>query len=125
MYDFIFWVVYSDNRRKSKSTWLSRSNASGIVFFALLIHVFFIIEILKKAEISYVSLKYLTNHRSIEVLIGLALMSFAFFYYNDKRVITINDRFLKNTRAKWQNRLMVVLVIFVPLLSIMIMGWAG
>ena len=48
MYDYIFWVIYNRNINQNKSDWLSRNNASGVVFFSLFIHLMVVLQIIKK-----------------------------------------------------------------------------
>jgi len=45
MYGYIFWVIYEKNKLQDKSDWLSRNNASGIVFFALLLHFLLVVQL--------------------------------------------------------------------------------
>jgi hypothetical protein len=122
MYDYIFWVVYKDNINKNKGNWLSRSNASGVVFFAAIMHVFLIISICKKFSIANISLKYLTSHRELEWIIGLLLMALTFYYYSENRANGVLEKYSSNLRSKWANRLMVALLILLPLLCIIILN---
>ena len=122
MYSYIFEVIYKRNISRDKSTWLSRHNASGVVFFALVVHAAFLLEIIKTLFGVKIDLGFLTNNRGIEVVLFLLCMAGIYLYFNENRITKIENKFLADGKIK-NNGLVVFLVIFVPLLIVIALGW--
>ena|ERR1019366_1663898 len=124
MYNYIFWVIYNRNINHNKSKWLSRHNASGVVFFAILVHVSLLIAGSKKIFGANLDLEYLTANRSIEVIGVLLCILCVYLYYTKSRIVKLENKFLSNSKIIERNNGWIVsLIIFIPLLLIIIMGW--
>jgi hypothetical protein len=125
MYNYIFWTVYNRNISRNKGEWLSRQNASGVVFFAIFIHLFFIIEIIKRFWFN-LDLKYLTENTGISILGVFFFILVTYLYYSKSRIAKINYKYSKNQKiVERSNGWIVLLIIFIPLLLIIIFGWKG
>lgn len=123
MYNYIFWVIYTRNINRNKGEWLSRHNASGIVFFAILIHTLLFLEISGKWFNSKINLEYLMTNKAFSVL-GVLLCIFSIYlYYTKKRITKIENKYCHNKSIeKLNNNWIVLFIIFIPLLTVMIIG---
>lgn len=124
MYNYIFWVIYNRNINRNKSKWLSRHNASGVVFFAILVHISLLIAVSKKIFGANLDLEYLTANRSVEIIGVLLCILCVYLYYTKSRIVELENKFLRNNKIVERNNGWIVsLIIFIPLLLIIIMGW--
>ncbi len=127
MYNYIFWVLYNrDLNRRKKSKTFSRYDASLIVFFTLLVHIAFILEIIKKFFFGFfesLHLDYLTNNKGFEVLLFALLIFLVYKFYTENRIKMIVNKY---SGLKWNptlNGIIVLVIIFLPLILLIIMGW--
>ena len=118
MYNYIFWVIYQKNINNNKGEWLSRNNASGVVFFTVFIHIAFLISIIEKI-IHYKRNKNIKANRSLEVFIIIIFLLLTNLYYNKKRVIKINNRYSNIEKNGYESAIVASLV-FIPLLLFII-----
>jgi len=99
MYNYIFWVIYNKNINNNKGEWLSRNNASGIVFFTIFIHIAFLISIIEKI-INYKQNQIIKANTSLEVFIVIIFLLLTNLYYNKKRVLKIKSRYSNVEKKK-------------------------
>lgn len=126
MYDYIFWILYSRNINRDKGEWLSRNNASGVVFFAIFIHIDFFIQIIKKIVGSKSGLRSINFDSTILIVVFLLCILCVYLYYNKYRIARIERKY-KNSNSAYIKfgGWIVAILIFVPLLIIIILGWKG
>ncbi|PZX59121.1 hypothetical protein [Hydrotalea sandarakina] len=126
MYDYIFWILYSRNINRNKGEWLSRNNASGVVFFAIFIHIAFFIQIIKKIVGSKSGLRIINFNSTILIVVFLLCILCVYLYYNKYRIARIERKY-KNSNSAYIKfgGWIVAILIFVPLLIIIILGWKG
>lgn len=124
MYDYIFWVLYSRNINRNKSEWLSRNNASGVVFFSIFIHIVFIIQIIKKLVSSDLGLEKINFDKTVLGIAFLLCILFVYLYYTKKKIIRIGEKY-KNSESIYilYGGWIVLAIIFIPLLIVIILGW--
>lgn len=123
MYNYIFWVVYNRNINRNKSKWLSRHNASGAVFFALFVHVIFVMECIKAIFKFKPSLEFLTINRVGEGIFFLLCILLTYLFYTENRIAKIVDSHSNDRKNGMLNGLIVLMLIFIPLCIIIILGW--
>jgi hypothetical protein len=124
MYGYIFWVIYEKNKLRDKSDWLSRTNASGIVFFALLLHILLVLQIV---NVFYYGRKTLPASWNVNkgILFVLALVSLALvcLYFNKERIKKLQRKYeSKDSILNENGGFVVALLVFVPLIAIIVMG---
>ena len=127
MYNYIFWVLYNrDLNRRGKSNTFSRYDASLIVFIALLIHITFIVELIKRFFFNVFAslhLEYLINNKGIEILLFIACIFLIFNFYTENRINKIVDKYSPKKNQPLISGIIVLLIIFIPLISLIIIGW--
>ena len=122
MYNYIFWVIYSRNINRDKSEWLSRNNASGVVFIALLIHLLLIVQIIKKFFSLNLPGKIELNKEILSIAFLLCIL-FVYLYYTKSKVAKLSEKYRANERVYVQNGGWVVAaLVFVPLILILLLG---
>jgi hypothetical protein len=127
LYDYIFWVIYNSNLKKDKSQWLSRNNASGVVFFSALVHFLLLLMLLKKffPNLSLSIQKFdVKEYRGVSIIISLLCIYLTYLYYSKRRIEIIMTKFSAE-KMYYFNTPLVALIIFVPLIVILIIGWMG
>ena len=122
MYNYIFWVVYNKNLNRTKSKWVSRHNASGVVFFAVLIHVVFIAECIK-VTFKFKNTAYLNPNKFIEGTLGLLCILAIYLFYTESRIAKIANNHLNDKTNGTIRGLIVLALIFIPLSITIILGW--
>jgi len=125
MYNYVFWVIYEGNISRNKSKVLSRWNASCIVFFTVLLHIFLVISVCKRFEIAPLNLEYLTNNTGIEGVFFLLLMIFFYFYYTESRIEKFREKYASRHWSGIINVIFIGSLIIIPLITIIILRWKG
>ena len=120
MYNFIFWVKYSGNLSSGNDKMSARFDASMVTALALFIHVGFIYSIFKYwKHLGNLSSNFHID-KGIMTLLGILYFATAFFYYNEKRIDKIEDKFSKKESYHLIDGLKVLILILVPLIGIII-----
>ena len=126
MYGYIFWVIYERNRLKDKSEWLSRNNASGVVFLALFIHVVLVIQVVKAFYGRKTLPKYLHVNNAILTIIFLGSIYLVYLYFTKDRIAKLQRKYETKEGILTDNgALIVALLIFVPLVTVVTLGWTS
>ena len=126
MYGYIFWVIYESNRLKDKSEWLSRNNASGVVFFALFIHVVLVIQVVKAFYGRKTLPKYLHVNNAILTIIFLGSIYLVYLSFTKDRIAKLQRKYETKEGILTDNgALIVALLIFVPLVTVVTLGWTS
>lgn len=125
MYNYIFWVIYRRNINRNKDKWLSKNNASGVVFFALFVHIILILTLIKWISGLKPDLSYFTNNRGVGILGVLLCISATYLYYSENRIAKIESKYINSDQEKKNNGLIVSIIIFIPLLIIIVLNWKG
>jgi hypothetical protein len=122
MYNYIFWVIYNRNINRSKSEWLSRNNASGVVFIALLVHLLLVVQIIKR--LFSVSLRgKIELNKGILGIVFLLCILFVYLYYPKSKVAKLDEKYRANESVYVQNGgWIVAALVFIPLGLILILG---
>ncbi|RWZ84326.1 MULTISPECIES: hypothetical protein [Hydrotalea] len=124
MYDYIFWILYRRNINRNNSEWLSRNNASGVVFFAIFIHVVFVILIIKKLVRSNLGLESINFDKGILGVSFLLCILLVYLYYTKNKIAKIGKKYENRDSAYIEfGGWIVAALIFIPLLIILIIGW--
>ena len=118
MYNYIFWIIYKRNIENDKPEWLSRNNASGVVFFASAIHIMFLIECLKKFWGIDVYIGFISEYKSISVIAILLCIFLVYRFYTKNRINKICMRYSSKYKG---NGWLIAAIIFIPLIIIMIL----
>jgi len=124
LYDYIFWVIYSANLEKDKGEWLSRHNASGIVFFSFIVHILLLFTILKKYLNIIVDAKVWNASKWVVYPLTLICITMIYFYFSRRKIDRIMIKFSKD-KTYHINKPLVALIIFVPLIACFVIGWRG
>ncbi len=126
MYGYIFWIIYERNKLRDKSDWLSRNNASGIVFFALLLHFLLVTQLVETFGNRKILPSALTNNKGVLTLLLLACMVLVFLYFTDDRIKKLRRKYEGKDSILCDNGgFIVALLIFIPLVAILVIGWTG
>ena len=125
MYNYIFWVVYDGNRNRNKSITLSRWNASGVVFFAALMHIGLPIAICMKYKIVPMSLAFINGNHFVGVAFFLFLIFLIERYYSEKRIKKLSEKYAKRSLSGLVDVLLITALIVIPLIAIIILRWKG
>jgi hypothetical protein len=122
MYNYIFWIIYNRNTNRSKSEWLSRNNASGVVFIALLVHLLLVVQIIKR--LFSVSLRgKMELNKGILGIVFLLCILFVYLYYTKSKVAKLEEKYRANESVYVQNGgWIVAALVFIPLGLILILG---
>lgn len=121
MYNYIFWIIYNRNINRDKSEWLSRNNASGVVFFAIFIHIAFLFVVIDKLLKFRHTTNFISSNKGLVFIIILLFMLFTFLYYNKERITAIERKYSNREGLTQYGGLIVASLIFVPLLFIIIL----
>lgn len=116
MYDFIFYFIYHQQINKGKSKTFARFNGSLIVYVALLIHLFLLLEIIRKLFSSKIDLGFLTKNTFLEVILFAILIRLSYSYYTPKRIETIINKYEESSIIEDYGGLITICLIFIPLL---------
>lgn len=125
MYNYIFWVIYQKNINSEKGKWLSKNNASGVVFFSILVHVALIFQLSKTFFGVTPALQYITTHKGLEIIIGLLCIGVVYLFYSENQIAKLEEKYANNEALNDYGGWVVFLVIFIPLILIIVMGWKG
>ncbi len=115
--------MYKRNINKDKGKWLSRNNASGVVFFSIFIHMVLILQLCKYFFGRKLNFQNLSENKSIEILLGLFCMLFTFWYYSETRINNLEKKYANTKSIDTVGGWLVACSIFAPLLFVIILGW--
>lgn len=122
MYRYIFWIVFSRNINRNKSEWLSRNNASGVVFIALLVHIMLVAQILKRL-FSIGFHEKIGPNKGVLTILFLLCIFLVFRYFTKARIAKLEEKYQGNENwyveyGSW----IVATIIFIPLLVFLLLG---
>lgn len=116
MYDFVFYLVYSQQLKRGKSNGFARYNGSLIVSLTLVIHVMLLFSI---GKIFF--LDWYRNHvgfvnKSFITVFVLSFMILVFFYYNANKADEISRKYIDDKRpSRLSNILKIIVIAIFPL----------
>ena len=117
MYNFVFYLIYSQQKQKNRSDAFSRYNGSLIVAFAMIVHIALILSLYRKIFLP-VGEGYGSGNNKLQLtVIVMSVLLAAYLYYNQKRteqIIKKYDGNLLPVNAK--NVIVLVIIIFIPLI---------
>lgn len=105
--------------QKNKGAWLSRFNASAVVFFSAFIHIALIIAVLEKMVSYKQHTNIVSSNKWCFILIFFAIIFAVFLYYNPKRVERIENKFSKKDISLGD--VAVASLVLIPLLGVIIL----
>ena len=115
MYDFVFFLFYSQQIQKNRSEGFSRHNGSLIASFAIFIHIALIFAVTRKIIFPSGEGYGLINPTLVKVM-PIAILIVGFFYYNRNRSNIILKKYNGNLLpVNTANVLKLILIVFVPL----------
>lgn len=121
MYDFVFFLIYSQQKQKNRSDTFSIYNGSLIVSLAVFVHICLIFAIYRKiflpAGEGY-GIGNKTGNKFITILVMIAI----FLYYNKRAAIVLNKYDGNLLPVSTLNVLKLVLIVFVPLAMVAILS---
>lgn len=126
MYNFVYYVLYKRNLKDGKGS--ARYNGSLIVAVTLMIHIGLLIAIMKKIFLSNVNWKYISEitkeYKAIEIMLIVLFILSVFLYYTKTRSEKVFNYYSQNVKhKKLTDGIKVLLIIFIPLITMMIIGW--
>ena len=123
MYNFIFFVIYSQQIRKKTSESFARYNGCIVVSLAIGIHVLFILALVKYIFKNYYQTVFSIGNKNIHILLIILLFVATILYYNNRRTEKILKIFENNKNPLSSiNILKTVSIIFAPLIFIMLLS---
>jgi hypothetical protein len=120
MYNLIFYYIYCNQINKKKGGTLSRYNATIGVFIAMVIHSVLLLEILKKIKLVGFDMPPLVKNRSIEITFFLSCIFLVYFYFTNKKIEKIENRYSESKIFERYGGWITALLIFVPMLIFII-----
>jgi len=125
MYNFIFYVIYSQQKQKGKSEKFSIWNGYLIVAMAIFIHLVLLFVIIKKILLVYYNIsipgKYLTLGYVLQPTI---LFLAGYWYRSNNRTEKIMNKFLTDKDpTRYGNFLKVKLILAIPIIILFYLGW--
>lgn len=125
MYDFIFYVIYNQQLQKAKSQKFARYNGSLIALVTFFFHIFLLLTIIKffgNINITIFGL-LLKENRFLEVGFLVVCLGVAYYFYNDKRIERISNKYVNSGNPTSRiNYLKVILLMFVPLILFFVLA---
>jgi hypothetical protein len=100
-------------------------NASGVVFLAALLDVFFVIAICMKYKIIPLRLTFIPNNGIVLGAIFLFLMFLIERFYSEKRIKKLSEKYAKRSLSGLANVLLIAALIVIPLVAVIILRWKG
>lgn len=106
-----------------------RFNGSLLVFITLIIHILLLLEVIKffvNPLGRFPSLNYLTIHRLFEIFVLITIMLGTYFYYNEKKIERIVDKYQLSQVTNQQSKsgyIFFTSIFFIPLLLLLLIGW--
>lgn len=121
MYNYFFAVIYNWAFESGKGKWLSKQHACNAVFFALFVHLVFVLEILR----TYFGVKFnqisVLNKNIVIVAIVLFFIVVRLFY-TTARITRLQGKYLDSGKIKEYSKWIVFAVALVPLVISIIIG---
>ena len=116
MYNLIFYFIFNQQINKGRSRGFARFNGSLIVYVALLIHVFLILEIIKKFFHNKMDIKFLTENKTLEFIFFSLCILLLYSYYTPKRIEAITNKYAMSSLLENYGGVITICLIFIPLL---------
>ena len=91
----------------------------------MFVHIILLLEIAKQYFGLNLSSYLFTNNKSIELLLFSLCIAIVYWYYSEKRILKLETRYAENDSIIYYGGWVVSLLIFVPLLLILIIGYEG
>ena len=120
MYDFIFFVLYRANLKDGEDS--ARYNGIIIVSLALLIHIIFVLAIIKEIFIKQyqsTGITYWFNHNRVVYIILLILFAFIVYrYYNSNKIKRVMNKYVnEDSPTKPSYIVKILLILILPIIG--------
>lgn len=120
MYNFIFYCLYSQQKKKGKSDTFARFNGSLVTGLTLAFHLGFIIVVARAIYFNTIHYHYWSILDAVPLkIVCFLIMSIPFFYYNKERVERIKKHYHNEYLSlSALNVFKFILILILPLLVI-------
>jgi succinate dehydrogenase hydrophobic anchor subunit len=118
MYDFVFYLVYSQQKKSNRSESWSRTTGVIVALIAILTHVGLLLAVYKKVFVHHdMAYEYLDN--TTNLIINLLGVAAGLIHFNKNRIEIISQKYNGELLVPdIKNFMKLVLIVFAPMLLI-------
>ena len=123
MYNFIYYVLYNQQKQKGRSESYSRFHGSMPTWFAMFVHIILLFEVIKKILLVYYNIAIPRKYLVFVYFLPGPMYLTSFWYRSNKITKKIMDKFLTDKDpARDSNLFKVEALIFVPIIVFFILS---
>ena len=117
MYNFIYYVIYNQQKQKNRSESYSRFHGSLLAWFAMFFHILLLIAIIRKILLVYYNISIPRKYLNFLYFLPGPSYLISFWYRSNKVTQKIMDKFLTDKDpARDSNLFKVAALIFLPII---------